>query len=57
MDSRLKWTPSLWNGITQLNINSQLVWKPDLVLVNQVGGTSLKQNKVNVKLYSGKSWY
>ena len=34
LDSRFTWDPSLNNNITFLNINSNLIWLPDLYILN-----------------------
>jgi hypothetical protein len=33
-DSRLKWNPDDWNGVTMLRIEPDLLWIPDIVPYN-----------------------
>lgn len=37
-DERLSWDPVDFEGITQMRVPSELVWKPDLALSNKYVG-------------------
>jgi len=33
----LKWDPNKYGGIEQINIDPKLIWKPDIILYNNIG--------------------
>ncbi|BFZ02073.1 hypothetical protein BsWGS_05112 [Bradybaena similaris] len=51
-DLRLKWEPSDYGGVTVLNIPSEDLWKPDLVLYNNADGDFQITLKTKAIIYS-----
>lgn len=58
----LTWKPENYSGIKEINVDPKLVWKPDLVLYNNIGigqtGAIYNYDTKVVLRYDGKnSWY
>ena len=58
MDSKLRWNPHDYNGITEINVPPEVLWVPDIVLYNNIDdanaefGGNIDTLKTRVKLQS-----
>ncbi|KAK7478412.1 hypothetical protein BaRGS_00030337, partial [Batillaria attramentaria] len=50
-DTRLKWDPNDYDGLSKLNIPSDDLWKPDLVLYNNADGDYVVTLKTKATIY------